>query len=174
MFAVDFCIACVIMDAIPSGFLGCQIGFSCHHPLFRWARDILPEGAGAWRKWGLETVQDRWRHICRDIDIIRFVVSCGALTDEQRGDLSWKDCIRPDWSTMRQPEVAEKVELNCGIVRVFVVIFTTKKFHIQRWHIYGEYNVVHWYISANASCLKGLFRISVVKAVMAPITKTKV
>lgn len=35
-------------------------------------------------------VQDRWRHVGRDIDIIRVVLSCGDVADEQKLGLNWR------------------------------------------------------------------------------------
>lgn len=79
LFLVVYCVIWVVMEQFLIDLLGLKVAFLVIHS---------PEEPNLSSRWelrlaGLETVQDRWRHVGRDTDIIRFVVSCGALTDEE-------------------------------------------------------------------------------------------
>ena len=43
------------------------------------------------------------RQVGRDVGVISPAVSCGALTDERRRDLNWKDSIPADRGIAMQP-----------------------------------------------------------------------
>lgn len=60
--------------------------FSCQTPLLRRVRDFFPARIVAQR---FGVMLDRWRNVGRDTDIIRFVVSRGALTD---GGMIKREC----------------------------------------------------------------------------------